>query len=79
MMKTLLVAATMATLITGHESRAQTITLDASSKMGRNLLCRQEWKAIKDDPKKIEVTQYGSQYFVKQCKQRLEAKLAGGR
>ena len=79
MMKTLLVAATMATLITGHESRAQSITLDASSKMGRVLLCRAEWQKVKDDPKQIAITQYGSQYFVKQCKQRLEAKLAGGR
>lgn len=79
MMKTLLVAATMATLITGHESRAQSITLDASSKMGRTLLCRQEWTKIKEDPKQIAVTQYGSQYFVKQCKLRLEQKTAGAR
>lgn len=73
MMKTLLVAATMATLIAGHVSYAQSITLDKSSKMGRQLICRQEWTKIKDDPKQIAVTQYGSQYFVKQCKLKLEA------
>ena len=79
MMKTLLVAATMATLFAGHQSRAQSITLDASSKMGRVLLCRAEWQKVKDDPKQIAITQYGSQYFNKQCKIRLETKQAGAR
>ena len=79
MMKTLLVAATMATLISGHASRAQSITLDASTSLGRQALCRQEWLKIKDDPKQVAISQYGSQYFYKQCKARLKVQTAGAR
>lgn len=69
MMKTLLVAATMATLITGSQSRAQTITLDASSGIGRQALCRAEWKK-QTDP---QVREYGSAYFLKVCNRKLKA------
>lgn len=75
----LLVVATLATLISGTESRAQSITLDASSKMGRQLICRSQWTADKDDVKKIEATKYGSQYYMKVCKASLEKKTAGVR
>jgi hypothetical protein len=79
MMKTLLVAATMATLIAGHPSRAQTVTLDGSSKMGRSIICNAQWKAIKDDPTKIELTKYRRDFFVFNCKKDLEKKAAGVR
>ena len=75
----LLVVATLATMISGHASRAQTVTLDASSKMGRQLICRAQWNADKDDVKKIEATKYGSQYYMKVCKASLEKKTAGVR
>ena len=39
----------------------------------------EEYAKVKDDPKQIAIAQYGSQYFNKQCKAKLEAKLAGGR
>lgn len=69
--KGLLVAATLATLITGHQSRAQTVTLDASSSLGRQALCRAEWKK-QTDP---QVKEYGSGYFIKVCNRKLKAEV----
>ena len=69
--KGLLVAVTMATLFAGHPSRAQSITLDSSTAIGRQALCQAEWKKAKLDPKKAE---FGSQYFMKKCKQDLALK-----
>lgn len=75
MMKTLLVAATMATLITGNVSRSQAgekftlkgVQLEVSDKTAASLLCRAEWKK-QTDP---QVLDYGSQYFVKICKRKV--------
>lgn len=72
----MLVVATLATLVTGHASRAQTVTLDAGSKQGRAILCRMEFKAIKAKDTKtaddVKVLDFGSQYFNKTCKTKLE-------
>lgn len=79
MQKTILAAATIAALLTGHYSRAlanEKITIkgqpvEVTDKTVRALLCRAEWNRSKDDPKLVEQTKYGSQYFVKQCKAKL--------
>jgi len=69
--KGLLIAVTAATLFTGHQSRAQSITLDASSSIGRQALCKAEWKK-QTDP---QVKDYGQQYFVKTCNRKLKAEI----
>jgi hypothetical protein len=71
-----LVAASMLAAIVGS-AYAQTVTLDAGSKMGRTLLCRAEFKAIQAKKEKTaddaQILEYGSQYFQKTCKRGLEA------
>lgn len=68
----MLVVSTIATLVTGHASRAQTVQLDASTKMGRQVICNFEWQKIKLDPvAKVKEAPYGHEYFISQCKQKL--------
>ncbi|MDE2098035.1 MAG: hypothetical protein KGL39_12350 [Patescibacteria group bacterium] len=69
MMKMLLAAATIAATL--GPAAAQSITLDATSSIGRQALCKAEWKK-QTDP---QVKEYGSQYFQKICTRKLKAEM----
>jgi hypothetical protein len=78
----LLVAVTVATLVTGHGSRAladklqiKGQTVEVTDKTANALLCRAKWKELNAKTTKTaaenQAIEYGSQYFVKICKRQM--------
>lgn len=80
----LLVAVTMATILTGHASRAQTKvsiqgqSVEITAKTANALVCREKWKQLNAGANKtaaqLQAIEYGSQYFQKVCKREMASK-----